>query len=140
LEPFARDCGYDGPPFIWDEERRFMIRCELDAACLPLYLGNPDDWQEQGSPELRDYFATQREAVEYILETFPIAKRKDEQKYGEYRTKRVILEIYGAMAEAIRTGSRYQTRLYPPPGPPEAGLPAWPSHIHPARWWWEREG
>ena len=32
LEGFARDCGYDGPPFRWDEERRFMLRCELDAA------------------------------------------------------------------------------------------------------------
>jgi len=25
------------------------------------------------------------------------AKRKDEQKYGEYRTKRVIMECYDAM-------------------------------------------
>ncbi|MFB3786020.1 MAG: Eco57I restriction-modification methylase domain-containing protein [bacterium] len=149
LEPFAQDCGYDGPPFIWDEERRFLIRCELDAAYFHLYLGNLDEWQEQGSPELRDYFATPREAVEYILETFPIVKRKDEQKYGEYRTMRVILEIYDAMAEAIRTGRPYATRLDPPPGPPEAGLPAWPPghprpaawppHIHPPKWWWERE-
>ena len=39
----------------------------------------------------------------------------DEKGYGEYRTKRVILEIYEAMAEAIRTGQQYQTRLDPPP-------------------------
>lgn len=31
LEAFAKDCGYDGPPFRWDEERRFLLRCELDA-------------------------------------------------------------------------------------------------------------
>ena len=31
------------------------------------------------------------------METFPIVKRKDETRYGEYRTKRVILEIYDAM-------------------------------------------
>jgi hypothetical protein len=30
----------------------------------------------------------------YIIETFPVVKRKDGQKYGEYRTKRVILECY----------------------------------------------
>ena len=32
LQPFARDCGYDGPPFRWDEARRFLLRCELDDA------------------------------------------------------------------------------------------------------------
>jgi len=39
-----------------------------------------------------------REDVDYIMETFPIVKRKDEAKYGEYRTKRVILEMYDQMA------------------------------------------
>lgn len=24
LEPFAKDCGFDGPPFRWDKERREM--------------------------------------------------------------------------------------------------------------------
>jgi len=27
------------------------------------------------------------------METLPTVKRKDEQEYGEYRTKQVILEI-----------------------------------------------
>ena len=31
------------------------------------------------------------------------------------RTKRVILEIYDALAESIRTGTPYQTRHNPPP-------------------------
>jgi len=118
LQPFARDCGYDGPPFKWDEERRFLLRCELDAAFFHLYLGNPEEWQSQGSPELLRYFPTTRDAVAYIMETFPIVKRKDEAKYGEYRTKRVILDIYDEMAEAIRTGKPYQTRLDPPPADP----------------------
>jgi len=56
--------------------------------------------------------------VDYIMETFPIVKRKDEQKYGEYRTKRVILECYDAMENAIRTGRPYQTILDPPPADP----------------------
>ena len=38
LEPFAKDCGFDGPPFRWDEDRRFLIRAELDAAFFHLYL------------------------------------------------------------------------------------------------------
>jgi hypothetical protein len=39
LEPFAQDCNWPGPPFRWDEERRFLLRCELDAAFFHLYLG-----------------------------------------------------------------------------------------------------
>jgi len=49
------------------------------------------------------------------METFPIVKRKDEAAHGEYRTKRVILEIYDAMQQAIETGQPYQTLLDPPP-------------------------
>ena len=50
------------------------------------------------------------------METFPIVKRKDEQRYGSFRSKELILEIYDAMAEAIRTGEPYRTILDPPPG------------------------
>jgi hypothetical protein len=32
LREFANDCGYNGPPFRWNEDRRFLLRCELDAA------------------------------------------------------------------------------------------------------------
>jgi len=54
--------------------------------------------------------------VDYIMETFPVVKRKDEQHYGTYRTKELILEVYDAMADAIRSGKPYQTILNPPPG------------------------
>lgn len=50
--------------------------------------------------------------------TFPIVKRKDEKAHGEYRTKRVILEIYDEMARATETGEPYGTRLDPPPADP----------------------
>jgi len=135
VEAFPLDCGWDGPPFRWDEERRFLIRCELDAAFFHLYLPvdaeghwrlgleadgcTHDDTPEQLA-ELKRHFPTPRDAVAYIMDTFPIVRRKDEEKYnGDYRTKRVILEIYDAMQEAIRTGQPYQTRLDPPPGPPQ---------------------
>ena len=53
------------------------------------------------------------------METFPIVKRKEEAKWnGDFRTKRIILETYDAMAEALRTGIPYQTRLDPPPADP----------------------
>jgi hypothetical protein len=97
MEPFARDLGDDGPPFRWDEERRALLRAELDAAYFHLY-------------------GIERDDVDYILDAFPIVKRKDEAKFGEYRTKRLILEIYDAMAKAIATGEPYQTVLDPPAG------------------------
>jgi hypothetical protein len=124
LEPFASDCSYNGPPFRWDDQRRFLLRCELDAGFFHLYGINRDD-------------------VEYILETFFILKRKDIEKHGTYRIKATILAVYDSMAEAIRSGVPYQTILDPPSGPPSDPLPEWisgqpkpanwPSHIHPPR-------
>jgi hypothetical protein len=123
LQPFAQDCNYPGPPFRWDEERRFLLRCELDAAFFHLYLPAEanGDWRPaenetaEDRARLKASFPTPRAAVDYIMDTFPIVKRKDEAKgNGDYRTKRVILEIYDAMAEAVRTGIPYQTRLSPP--------------------------
>jgi hypothetical protein len=118
LRGFAEDCGYTGSgewgvgnraeeqiptphsplptPFKWDEARRFLLRCELDAAYFHLY-------------------GIAREDAAYILDTFPIVRRKDEAEHGEYRTRRVILEIYDAMQQAITQGEPYQTRLDPLP-------------------------
>lgn len=123
LEPFAKDCGYEGPPFVWDDQRRFLIRCELDAAFFHLYLGTDTEWNDKASPELRAYFPTPRHAVDYIMETFPIVKKKDEQAHGTYRTKDTILDIYDKMTEAIKTGQPYQTILDPPPADPSVAHP-----------------
>ena len=56
-----------------------------------------------------------RDDVDYILETFPIVERKDEQAHGAYRTKRMILDICDAMQQAIETSTPYHTQLDPPP-------------------------
>ena len=117
LEAFAADCGWSGPPFWWDEERRFLLRCELDAAFFHLYLGPQTEWQQQ--PEaLTRAFPTPRHAVSYIMDTFPIVKRKDEAKHGHYRTKETILQIYDALTESMQSCKPYQTRLNPPPADP----------------------
>ena len=138
LAPFATDCGFEGPPFQWDEERRFLLRCELDAAFLHLYLQADEngDWRPahniDGCPydetpeqlgELKRHFPSPREAVSYIMDTFPIVRRKDEKRYDEYRTKRVVLDIYDAMQQAASTGKPYQTLLDPPPADPRCCHP-----------------
>ncbi len=139
LEQFAFDCGWSCPPFRWDDERRFLLRCELDAAFFHLYLSTTDDnqWKptrdtdsalNDGTTEvltdLKRHFPTPRDAVAYIMDNFPIVCRRDEEKYGEYRTKRMILEIYDKMAEAIKFGTTYQTRLDPPPADPSCCHPS----------------
>ncbi len=118
LAPFARDLGYEGPPFRWDKERRFLLRCELDAAFFHLYLGSPEEWQSTATAELREAVETPRDAIAYILDTFPIVKRKDEAAHGCYRTRDTILEIYDALQNAIETGEPYETHLAPPPADP----------------------
>lgn len=104
LEPFAKDVGYEGPPFRWDPERRFLLCAELDAAFFHLY-------------------GLSREDTDYVMDTFPIVRKNDEKAHGEYRTKRLILEIYDAMSEAARTGTSYRTRLDPPPADPRVAHP-----------------
>jgi hypothetical protein len=130
LEAFGVDCGYAGPPFRWDEDRRFLLRAELDAAFFHLYLGTSDEWERDASPALKAKLPSPRHAVDHIMETFPIVKRKDIEAHGTYRTKDTILSIYDEMAEAIRTGKPYQTRLDPPPADPscrhaESTRPSW---------------
>jgi hypothetical protein len=88
---------------------------ELDAASFHLYLGTPGGWQKEPSA-LQEHFPSPRDAVAYIMDTFPIVREKDLKAQGTYRTKDRILEIYDAMTEAIRTGRPYQTPLDPPPG------------------------
>jgi len=39
-------------------------------------------------------------------------------RWNENRVKRIILEIYDAIADSKRTGRPYQTRLDPPPADP----------------------
>jgi len=99
LKSFACDCGYGGPPFRWDAARRSLLRAELDAAFFILHGLARDD-------------------ADFILDTFPIVRRHDEESHGEYRTKRVILEVYDRMAEAKRAGHTYETILSPAPADP----------------------
>ncbi len=99
MEPFARDMDDPGPPFRWDQDRRTLIRVELDAAYFHLY-------------------GLEHNEVEHVMDSFEALCRREEkpQNFGEFRTKRLILERYDAMTEAARTGEPYQTILDPPPG------------------------
>ena len=116
LRDFARECGWDGPPFRWDEERRFLLRCELDAAFFHLYLPAEanGDWRpadrsndrsvgetKEQIADLKCHFPISRDAVAHILDSFPAIRREDEAKHRDHRTKRIILEIYDSMQESV---------------------------------------
>ena len=106
------------------EAQPSKLGCELDAAFFHLYLGPETEWRQQPAA-LTQAFPTPRAAVAYIMDTFPIVKRKDEAKFnGDYRTKRTILEINDAIAESMQTGKPYQTHLDPPPADPKCCHPA----------------
>jgi hypothetical protein len=103
LKPFAEDLGEKGDPFPWDDKRRAVIRAELDAAFFHLYGISEAD-------------------ADYILETFPIVKSKDEERFGTYRTKEMILDCYRRMAAGdfeseleIAPGKRVPTDLFGDP-------------------------
>jgi hypothetical protein len=102
VRDFAIDVGYAGPPFVWNSGRRFLLKCELDSAYFHLY-------------------GIESNEIEHVMDTFPVVRRRDEQQFNEYRTKRVILEIYDAMANAMRTGRPYKTALSPRPADPQGG-------------------
>lgn len=92
MTPLGADFEFAGITNPWDPERRRLIRAELDAGCFRLF----------GIP---------RDDVDYIMETFPIVKRKDEAAFGSFRTKELILDAYDAMQAAIETGRAYRSPL-----------------------------
>ena len=79
MEPFARDMGYEGPPFKWDEMERLKRRAKLDALYFILYgITNRDD-------------------VAYIYSTFPIVQRQEEAEYGRYLSRDYALMYMNAL-------------------------------------------
>ena len=84
LAPFARDLGYDGPPFAWDEERRAYLRADLDAFYARAYGLTHDELRYILDP-------ADVKGPDYPSETFRVLKEKEVRQYGEYRTRRLVL-------------------------------------------------
>lgn len=108
MRHLAEDLNDTGAPFLWNEDRRAQLRAELDAYFLHLYGVSPED-------------------ADYILESFQTEngglKNNEIAKYGEYRTKRLVLTEYDRMAKAglslenpLVDGENYTSILTPPPG------------------------
>ncbi len=59
-----------------DEDARLRLRAEIDVLVA------------------RDVFGLTRPELEYLLATFPTQQRYQEEKYGEFRSRRLILEAF----------------------------------------------
>lgn len=81
MEGFARNLGYYGPPFSWDDHRRHCLKCELDALFAHMYRLDRSDlaWiLDAPSPSA----------------SFPTLKYNEIREFGEYRTQRYVLHAY----------------------------------------------
>jgi len=95
LGPWAEElAAYDprpvaeqGRPFGWNPERRAHLRAELDAYYARLYGLTRD--------ELR-YILDPKDVMgeDYPSETFRVLKEGEIRAYGEYRTRRFVLEAW----------------------------------------------
>jgi hypothetical protein len=90
MQPFAKDMGYDGEPFIWDEQRRAILRAELDAYYAKLYGLTRDELRYILDPA--DVYG-----ADFPSETFRVLKNKEINQHGEYRTQRLVLEAWDRM-------------------------------------------
>lgn len=95
LQAWGRDLtAYDprptaeqGQPFAWNPERRAQLRAELDACYARLYGLTRD--------ELR-YILDPKDVMgdDYPSETFRVLKDGEIRAYGEFRTRRLVLEAW----------------------------------------------
>jgi hypothetical protein len=118
--PAALGEGFPFPPFTWNEERRAILRAELDAYYARLYgltrkqlryILDPADLTERELEDILDPreevadpldpagYATRAAASTFPGETFRVLKEKEIRQFGEYRTRRLVLEAWEKLAQ-----------------------------------------
>lgn len=88
MSGWAEDLGFEGQPFVFDPDRRAVLRAELDAYYARLYDLTRD--------ELR-YILDPANVMgdEYPSETFRVLKDREKREFdGEYRTQRQVLDAW----------------------------------------------
>ena len=87
LNGWAEALGYEGEPFVFDPERRAILRAELDARYAKLYGLNEQELRYILDPA--DVYGE-----DYPSESFRVLKEKEIAEFGEYRTRRLVLEAW----------------------------------------------
>ena len=91
LKPWAEDLDFAGSPFPWNPERRAQLRAELDACYARLYGLARDELRYLLDPA--DVMG-----ADYPSETFRVLKEGELRAFGEYRTRRRVLEAWDRLA------------------------------------------
>jgi hypothetical protein len=112
-------------PFPWDEDRRALLRAELDAYYARLYGLNRkqlryildpadltpreledilDPWEEVADPLDPAGYDARRAASDFPGETFRVLKDKEIRQFGQYRTRRLVLEAWNRL-EGVEVGN-----------------------------------
>lgn len=102
LKPFYDDVVTDDPafdprtgsdrgrPFAWDLARRAQLRAELDAYFARLYGLTRDELRFILDPK-------DVHGADYPSETFRVLRDNELREFGEYRTRRLVLEAWGRL-------------------------------------------
>ena len=109
-------------PYCWEEARRGSLRAELDAwfaraygltrkqlryildpaDLIPRELADIlDPWEEVRDPLDPAGYAARVAASDFPGETFRVLKEKEQAKFGEYRTRRLVLEAWDRLPDFV---------------------------------------
>lgn len=90
LAAFANELGHDHSPYPFEEIRRANLRAELDAFFARAYALTREELRYVLDP-------SDVRGSSYPSETFNVLKKNEIKKYGEYRTRRLILDAWDRM-------------------------------------------
>jgi hypothetical protein len=96
LEGLAHDVGFFGAPFPWEEQRRQLLQAELDALMFAVYGLDIDEAQ-------------------YVMSTFSILEEQETARFGEFLSRRLILERLEELFEAQLKHRPYLGPIRPAP-------------------------
>jgi hypothetical protein len=82
------------PPFKWDEDRRALLKAELDAIYAKLYGLTTEELRYILDPQ--DVYGP-----DFPGETFRVLKEKEIRQYGEYRTRRLVMEAWKRLNKSL---------------------------------------
>ncbi|MBY5870318.1 Eco57I restriction-modification methylase domain-containing protein [Rhizobium leguminosarum] len=93
MSGLGNDIGFNGHPFEWNTARRSALRAEIDAFYAIKYGMTRDELRYILDP-------TDVMGDGYPSETFRVLRNNQIREFGEYRTRRLVLEAYDQLAAA----------------------------------------
>ena len=118
LRQSYRKAGFDPKtmaPFTWNEDRRAILRAELDAYYARLYGLTRDELRYILDPQ--DVYGP-----DFPGETFRVLKDNETAKFGEYRTRRLVLEAWDRLESDLGPVDPSRLKSYVSSAPASKGM------------------